>query len=119
MPQAFDAVLSANPQILVGSAVLAVFLLSSAAFAMVLRVRNGPRARLRRRVATIVGSARAMQDAARVEAQRVGKGAADIDPDLPVAIAGHAHPVPGEGRGNRRHRGNAILPRCAGGGAMF
>jgi tight adherence protein B len=34
-----------------------VFLLSSAGFALVLRIRNGPQARLRRRVAAIVGNA--------------------------------------------------------------
>lgn len=56
MAQTIDGLLAANPQILIGSAVLAVFLLSSAAFAMVLRARNGPHARLRRRVAAIVGN---------------------------------------------------------------
>ncbi len=36
MPQTFDALLTEYPQLLVGLAVLAVFLLSSAAFALVL-----------------------------------------------------------------------------------
>ena len=57
MPQSLDALLTQYPQILVGLAVLAVFLLSSAAFALVLRARHGPQARLRRRVAVIVGNA--------------------------------------------------------------
>ncbi len=60
MPQTLDTLLTENPQILVGLAVLAVFLLSSAAFALVLRMRNGPQARLRRRVAEIVGNAPAV-----------------------------------------------------------
>lgn len=57
MPQTINTLLTEYPQLLVGSAVLAVFLLSTAAFALVLRVRNGPQARLRRRVAVIVGNA--------------------------------------------------------------
>ena len=57
MSQTLETLLTQNPQFVVGLGVLAVFLLSSAAFALVLRVRNGPQARLRRRVAVIVGNA--------------------------------------------------------------
>lgn len=56
MPPALDAWLTENPRIFIGSAVFAVFLLSSALFLLVLTLRGGPRARLRRRVSGIVGN---------------------------------------------------------------